>query len=541
MRSFLSAQVGRNGTTHLAVAVSGKAAESAEARVPTLVADRVASRIRSGDATLWGTSAIEESSGCLGWVSLHETSKTILPRLKTLVTETRDAGRTRVVLCGMGGSSLGPAVIARTKGAPLVVLDSTDPGQVRAALFGDLAATTVVVSSKSGSTVETDSQRRAFEGAFAAHGLDSARHIVVVTNPGSPLEELGYQAGYPVFQGDPNVGGRFSVLSAFGLVPAALAGVNVEDILDEASAVAESLADDAEENPALVLGAAMATGDHPTLVFRDVSSGMAGFGDWVEQLVAESTGKSGVGILPVVVQGQEAPDLRAEGALDVRILPLDSDPDGADIAVAGTLGGQFLLWEYATVVAARLMGVGPFDQPDVDSAKAAARAMLDVPPGSDLPDFVDGGIEVRAGPGLIDGVTTVEEAIASLESTVGPEGYLAVMAYLNRQEFEYVAKVRSTIAERVNRPVTFGWGPRFLHSTGQFHKGGPPVGVFLQIIGAFGEDVEIPGRSLSFEELLTAQAAGDAKVLGKERGRPVLRLTLTRKSEVDRIVRILGG
>jgi glucose-6-phosphate isomerase len=539
MSSFVSAWAGVEDAAHLAVTASGDAAESALAHVPELVEAGLASKIAAKDPTLWGPDAVQESSRRLGWVSLDTTSREFLPRLKDFAAKTREGGKTRVVLCGMGGSSLGPEVIARTHEVPLVVLDSTDPAQVRAALSGNLASTVVVVSSKSGSTVETDSQKRAFEEAFKEVGLDPAEHMVIVTDPGSPLEASSTEAGYTVFLADPNVGGRFSVLSAFGIVPAALAGVDVEGLLDEASAVADSLGEDSEANPALVLGAAMATKDHPTLVFRDFGSGIVGLGDWAEQLIAESTGKSGVGILPVVVgDGQEAPELKANGTLDVRLVSLEGEPGDGDITVAGTLGAQFLVWEYATAVAAKILGIGPFDQPDVESAKAAARAMLDAPPSPEPPAFTDGGIEVRATPGLLDGVTTVEEAVAALESTLGPQGYLAVMAYLDRGGDASLADVRSSIAARVGRPVTFGWGPRFLHSTGQLHKGGQPVGVFLQITGTFAEDVDIPGRPFTFGELISAQAAGDAKVLA-EHGRPVLRLTLTRPEDLDRVIRVL--
>lgn len=546
MSSFVSVWAGRDDSAHLQVTASGVAAESVHAQVPALVEDKVASKIAAKDPNLWGEKAVEESSKRLGWVSLHETTRDILPKLTAFAAETREAGKTRVVLCGMGGSSLGPEVIARTHGVPLVVLDSTDPAQVRAALSGDLSSTVVVVSSKSGSTVETDSQKRAFEEAFRVAGLDPAQHIVIVTDPGSPLERSSLEAGYTVFLADPNVGGRFSVLSAFGVVPAALAGVDVEDLLDEASAVTESLAEDLEANPALVLGAAMATEAHPTLVFRDLGSGIVGLGDWAEQLIAESTGKSGIGILPVVVEGDEAPDLAAEGTLDVQLVSLEDSPlegeQGDDgVSVAGTLGAQFLVWEYATAVAARILGIGPFDQPDVESAKAAARAMLDSPPAPEPPAFADGGIEVRATPGLLEGIETVEEAVAALEATLGPDGYLAVMAYLDREEHGRLADVRSPIAARVGRPVTFGWGPRFLHSTGQLHKGGQPVGVFLQITGTPADDVAIPGRPFTFGTLIAAQAAGDAKVLGEDHRRPVLRLNLTQPGDLERIEGILKG
>ena len=542
MSDFLSTWVGVDDAAHVAVTVAGDAAHAAGAHVPALVADSVASRIAAKDFTLWGEEAQAESKIRLGWTELFETTREILPQLDELVAAVRAEGKSRVVLAGMGGSSLGPEVICATYDADLVTLDSTDPDQVRDALDGDLESTILVVSSKSGGTVETDSQRRAFEFAFEQAGLDPRQHIVVVTDPGSPLHKASVDAGYrAVFLADPNVGGRFSVLSAFGLVPSALAGVPVADILDEAAVVADSFAEDNEANPALVLGAAMGGTDRDKLVFCDIGSGLVGFADWAEQLIAESTGKSGKGILPVVAE-VDAPDAGLADVLDVRLAPLDHEVDAPEhgIVVAGTLGGQFLLWEYATSIAGRILGISPFDQPNVESAKAAARTLLDALPEPETPIFSAGGIEVRAADLDLAGVTTVAGAVTALESALGERGYLAVMAYLDRESNPTLASVRSAIAARTGRPTTFGWGPRFLHSTGQLHKGGAPVGVFLQITGTFAEDLEIPGRPFTFGQLISAQAQGDAAVLA-DHGRPVLRLTLTDESQIDDVIAVLKG
>ena len=542
MSTFLSTWVGVDDTAHVAVTVTGDAAEAVGTHSPALVADAVASRIAAKDFTLWGEEAEAESKIRLGWTELFETTRGILPELNALVAAAKAEGKTRVVLAGMGGSSLGPEVICATYDAPLVTLDSTDADQVRDALDGDLESTILVVSSKSGGTVETDSQRRAFEYAFEESGLDPRQHIVVVTDPGSPLHRASVDAGYrAVFLADPNVGGRFSVLSAFGLVPSALAGVPVVELLDEAAAVAESFAEDNEANPVLVLGAAMAGTSRDKLVFSDVGSGLVGFGDWAEQLIAESTGKNGVGVLPVVAE-VDAPDAGLADVLDVRLAPLDHEIDGPDhgIVVAGTLGGQFLLWEYATSVAGRILGISPFDQPNVESAKIAARALLDALPEPEPALFVDEGIEVRATDVPLDGVTTVAGAIAAFEAQLGERGYVAVMAYLDRENNPGLAPVRRAIAARTSRPTTFGWGPRFLHSTGQLHKGGAPVGVFLQITGTFAEDLEIPGRPFTFGQLISAQAQGDAAVLA-DHGRPVLILTLTEPSQVATVASLLKG
>ncbi|MBC7374173.1 MAG: glucose-6-phosphate isomerase, partial [Frankiales bacterium] len=259
----------------------------------------------SKDATLWGPDASAEAAVRLGWLDAVATGRTLLPEILALRAELVAEGVDRVVLCGMGGSSLAPEVICATAGVPLVVVDTTDPGQVRGA-FVELERTVVVVSSKSGGTLETDSHRRAARAAFEAAGIDPARRVVVVTDPGSPFEQAARsESSRAVFLADPDVGGRYSALTAFGLVPAGLAGVDVGGLLTEAAALEPSLAQPG--SPALVLGALMGGGagaGHDKLV---LVAEPGGFGDWAEQLVAESTGKLGKGLLPVVVEGPDAP------------------------------------------------------------------------------------------------------------------------------------------------------------------------------------------------------------------------------------------
>jgi glucose-6-phosphate isomerase len=540
----------------LEVSAGGDAADAVASHVPQLVSDGVASAISGQDPTLWGEAARSEASIRLSWVGLHESSRDLPGRIEQLRQELADEGVDRIVLAGMGGSSLAPEVITGTAGVPLVVLDSTDPGQVRRALTEGLDRTVLVVSSKSGGTVETDSQRRTFEKAFRDAGIDPARRIVVVTDPGSPLEKTAADAGYrAVFAADPHVGGRYSALTAFGLVPSGLAGADVGRLLDEAAEVADLLSADDEGNPALVLGAALG-GTSPLrdkIVFVDEGSGITGFADWAEQLIAESTGKEGKGLLPVVTEGPDAPEVTA-GADDVLVVRLvgqgdaaaeddgPAEPGGRDgVTVAGPLGAQFLLWEYAVAIAGRLLGINPFDQPDVESAKVAARGLLDKQPEPTPPDLVDGVVEIRATPGLLDDARTLEDAVAALLATVGPHGYLAVMAYLDRDHDQALAGVRAPLARRLGRPVTFGWGPRFLHSTGQYHKGGPAVGSYLQITGDSQEDLPVPDRPFTFGQLIAAQATGDAQVLA-DHGRPVLRLHLRDRAQgLERLERVLGA
>lgn len=520
--------------TSLEVVATGAAADAVAAHVPTLVADRVASRLFAQDHTLWGEAAEAEAAKRLSWTGLSRSSRHLVGEVAALKDELAATGYDRVVLCGMGGSSLAPEVICATAGVPIVVLDSSDPDVVRGALT-DLERTVVVVSSKSGSTVETDSQRRAFEDAFTKAGIDPTTRLVVVTDPGSPLDGDARSRGFRVVNADPDVGGRYSALTAFGLVPSGLAGADIEALLDDAEAVADLLAADDEANPALRLGAAMG-GTSPLrdkLVLVDDGTENIGFGAWAEQLIAESTGKDGTGILPVVAIGTQPAHLYDDGTV-VRLVSSDDDSDdtgraASGVTVAGPLGAQMLLWEAATAVAGRLLGINPFDQPDVESAKSAARELLDAGIGAgDSPAFTDGAVEVRSlGGDWLGDASTVDGAVDALLAGLDADhGYVAVMAYLDREgdaELEHVAR---DLFDRTGRPATFGWGPRFLHSTGQYHKGGPATGVYVQVTTTPAADLEVPGRDFTFGQFIAAQAAGDATVLA-DHGRPVLRLHLT--------------
>lgn len=530
----------------LGVVASGAAADAIATRVADLVEAQFASKLFAQDATLWGPDAESESAIRLSWVNLPRASRPLLGEISALRDQLKGEGVDRVVLCGMGGSSLAPEVICGTAGVDLVVLDSSQPDMVRAAIT-DLDRTVVVVSSKSGSTVETDSQRRAFQAAFSDAGIDPTARIVIVTDPGSPLDEESRAGGYRVINADPNVGGRYSALTAFGLVPSGLAGADIEALLDDAEAVSDVLSADDDGNPGLRLGAAMAGTDplRDKFVIVDDGSGIVGFADWAEQLIAESTGKQGTGVLPVVVGSDSDPEVRWPAA-DVTVARLvgDSDddldalgagPDGqadgsrSEVAVSGTLGAQLLLWEVATAAAGRLLDINPFDQPDVESAKKAARALLDKGIGdSEAPAATDGAVEIRSlGGDWLGGATTVADALTALFAQLDPQrGYVSVMAYLDRITDAALADVRPGLARHTERPTTFGWGPRFLHSTGQFHKGGPATGVYLQITTAPHEDLAIPGREFTFGDFIASQAAGDAQVLA-EHHRPVLQLHLT--------------
>ena len=483
--------------------------EDSKQRLEKLIENKIASRIFEQDSSIWGLDAQPEASIRLGWTAPIETANALIPAILKLRDEFRAQGITRVVLCGMGGSSLAPEVICKAEQVELLILDSTSPTSVRKAL-NQLEITAVVVSSKSGSTVETDSQKRIFEQAFEQAGIDPSSRMVIVTDPNSPLMEDGKSKGYTVFEADPNVGGRYSALTAFGLVPSGLAGANIAKMISDANTALPYLAEDSSDNPALVIAAAM-TGVRSRLVIDD-SRGIPGFADWSEQLIAESTGKEGKGILPVAGNPEAEISAGAENVLPALVSSARGEGDGLN--VSGNLAELFLAFEVATAASGWLLGINPFDQPDVESAKNAARESLQ-------------SIKAESN---FDSMDLAREALKEISA----DGYLSIQLYADRRESPEIEKLRQRFVKISEVPVTIGWGPRFLHSTGQFHKGGTPGGVFIQLIQDDLE-LEIPGRDFGFQKLIESQAAGDAKVL-KEKGNRVVRLKV---SETDNVIDML--
>ena len=505
--------------------------------IDRLVSQDVPQRLADADAGLWGPDAAEEAAVRLGWLDTFERSRDLLPMLDRLRAELSQAGIRHVVLAGMGGSSLAPEVICRTLDVPLTVLDTTDPLQVARGLRLPLAETVIVVSSKSGGTVETESLRRAWAQAFTDAGIkDVGRHFVIVTDPGSPLEQLGTAMGATVILADPDVGGRYSALTAFGLVPAALAGVNVAELIDQAAEFATTVTNAPPQNPALLLGAVLA--QRPTITIAEDGSGIVGLGDWAEQLIAESTGKDGKGVLPVVVESPTAVGARGrQSVLSATVggattgFTTGSALDAPDVAVNGPLGAQFLCWELATAYAGRLLEINPFDQPNVAESKDNTKRILSSGIPSEPAAFTDTGLTAYG-----TGESGLVEALRALTAQADDDGYIAIMAYSDREDDARLARLRQVLAASATVPVTFGWGPRFLHSTGQFHKGGRPTGVFLQITADSGSDVEVPGRQYGFGQLIAAQAAGDRAAL-RDRNRPLLWLHLhDRAAGIERIL-----
>ncbi len=469
---------------------------AADPDIDDLLADwqsrSLVSRLAAGETDLWGPDAQAEATQRLGWLDLPADSLRRLPQWQELTVERADLRR--VALAGMGGSSLGAEVVANATGVDLVTVDTTDPVAVQRRLLDRATETLLVVASKSGSTVETNAHRQAFEQTLAEAGLDPgqrARHIIVVTDPGSPLEQLAGEAGWAVVHGRADVGGRFSVLSAFGLLAPLLAGAAIGPLLADAAQFQPLLAD--PQGPAARLGAAMALAAKRT--GQMAPRGAFGFADWAEQLIAESSGKSGTGLLPVV---GESP-----------VAVVFGDEAGAEVRVDGPLGAQFLAWEFATSLLCAELGVNAFDQPDVQRAKSATSALLAEGSSWGTPDRDP----AEVGPDL-----------AALADGVPSGGYLAILAFLDPDADRDLQKLRDRLqARRSDISVTFGWGPRYLHSTGQYHKGGPAVGSYLFITGSAGQQVS---GGYAFADLQRAQALGDLKVL-QDLGRPTLHVHLT--------------
>ena len=467
-------------------------------------------RISAKDYTIWGENT--EAKTRMGWVDLPTKSRDLLPQLDALSAWARSKNLTEIVLCGMGGSSLAPEVIAATYGKKLTVLDSTDPAQILSAVPKELARSIIIIGSKSGTTIETKSHFAFFVDLFTKAKLLPTDHIVIITDPNTSLDDVARSEGYRVINANPDVGGRFSALSAFGLVPAALIGVDISVLLDDAQ---EALATFNQDNsPASVIAALLFTSTEQIVNFCDTKSQIPGLSDWIEQLIAESTGKNQVGRLPVVIESSES------GGDNLTIGFTDGD---FDLIVQGTLGEHFILWEWVTALLCYLLKVDPFNQPNVTEAKdRTSKILAQITENTfeiEKPVFEDNEIAVYS-----------NRDIKHLSDFLQlPINYFAVMAYLTRGSNDEITKLRSKISKKTGKPTTFGWGPRFLHSTGQFHKGGQQNGAFIQITADSIVDVDIPNQPYTFAQLIMAQALGDAKAL-TERDLPLIRLHLKNRS-----------
>ncbi len=511
------------------------------AKLELAAQEEVGRRVRAEDATVWAPAGTPEVANRLGWLTIAERMSGDVDGLGKFAAAAAADGVTDVVLLGMGGSSLAPEVLRRCfagldRGLRLHVLDSTDSATIDAVQSSiDPARTLFLVSSKSGGTIEPLSL---FAHFYALH--QDGRNFAAITDPGSGLADLAAKHGFrETFDGDPDIGGRYSALSAFGIVPAALMGVDIAALLDGAKGAWETNVEQSGEPAGVWLGAALsalAEAGRDKLTFL-IDPSLPGLGLWLEQLVAESTGKHGTGILPVAEEPPGEPDEYGPDRVFAWIADLDAA--GAEkeaararadaYAAAGhpvitvpahgpsDLGRIFLLFEIAVAVAGWGLQINPFDQPNVQQAKDATNRVL-------AQFEADGALpEVETE----DSGASSHEKLATLLGEAAPPEYVAIMGYVRPSDAfdEAVAELRETIRSSAKATTTFGYGPRFLHSTGQFHKGGPKTGRFLQLLHDGPVDADIPRAPYTFTTLKNAQAIGDFTTL-RELGLPAERVRL---------------
>ncbi len=548
----------------------GRLGAACRQEIERLVAARAIEKIWSRQAALWKSDADHARviTNRLGWIGVLDTMQSEVAALTDFAGEVRQAGFRDIVLLGMGGSSLAPEVFSLTFPAPadgrrFFVLDSTDPASIlglRRAI--DLRKTLFIVASKSGKTIETLSQFFYFHHHLNAAGVrPPGQNIIAITDPGSYLEQLAGEYSFRrAFLNPLDIGGRYSALSYFGLVPAALWGVDLAAVLDTATqmrAACGPAAPDAS-NPALELGALLSAGalQGADKLILLATPRLVPLGNWIEQLVAESTGKEGKGIVPVAGGVAPAPAVLAEGCV-VAALRLEGEDAAAldsvvesvkprrvpvvEIRLEGPaeLGGEFFKWEAATAVAGAVLGIDPFDEPNVQESKDNTARILEqfqangqMPAGT--PRLAEAGVELYAEGIVRHSISTIRlsEALRTFLVQRRPGDYLALLAFVDRHgsHADRLEALRARLGERLGLPVLLGYGPRYLHSIGQLYKGGPPTGMFLMITAAPVEDQAIPGAKYTFAQLQMAQALGDLESLVR-RDLPALRLHLARGAE----------
>ncbi|MGV3618208.1 MAG: glucose-6-phosphate isomerase [Fimbriimonas sp.] len=515
---------------------------SVDARIQALEAHDFAARFWRKDPTLWGGDAERQKSvgAFVGWIDAATYFESKVEEIEAFVAEVRAAGFERVILAGMGGSSLAPYVFSLTSpkvegGLPVEVLDSTDPGTVlRIERGGDLAKTLVIVSSKSGSTAEPT----AFD-AFLFDRVGKPENFVAITDPGSPFHKAAESRGFrKIFLNLPDVGGRYSALTFFGLVPAALMGHDVRAMLRRATDLIS--ANTKASDPAFALGAALgelALQGRDKLTFFTPPN-LASLGLWMEQLVAESTGKEGKGILPIALEQPGAPTVYGHDRVFVVFRDGNDEPRVAALRDAGhpivtidlqgpyAVAQEMMRFEIATAVAGAVLDINPFDQPNVQESKDVTKAILaKVEAEGKLPDSPLGldeeGLQLF-GDTCAD---TIAEAITVFLDDRKPGDYIALHAYLDESDAlnEALGDLQREVRDATGLATTLGYGPRFLHSTGQYHKGGPNNGFFIQLTGDHPDDAPIPGQRATWAQFVDAQAMGDIEAL-KAKGRRTLRI-----------------
>jgi len=517
-------------------------------RVRAWESEGFARRLWARDPTLWVSGPVSEIANRLGWLDLPANMEPRVAGIGAFAQEITDEGFTHAVLMGMGGSSLAPELFQTTFGAKpgfpeLVVLDSTHPAAVADVERRiDLSRTLFIFSSKSGTTVEPLSFFRYFWSRVSRVTDSPGRRFVAVTDPGTPLAALAAARNFRrVFEAAPNVGGRFSALTEFGLLPAAIIGVDIERLLASAGNEARANAAGVSEGkaPAFLLGAALGeVGLQRDKLTIMTSPALRSFPDWLEQLIAESTGKDGKGIVPVVGEPSVPAARYGEDRVFVSLAPR-GDPDAGiegltkALEKAGhpvirirtkdldSLGGQIFLWEMAVAAAGAVLGIHPFNQPDVELAKELARKAMARPTGADSP----GTSPEETVPA--DDAAALQPAFDRWLGQARPGDYFAIQAFLAPQEETSLAlyDLRLALLSKTGLATTQGYGPRFLHSTGQLHKGGPDEALVLQLVDEPEQDLAVPEADFTFGGLIRAQALGDYQAL-RRRGRRVLRVNL---------------
>ncbi len=524
----------------------GAYAEPVMQRLDRWCSDRWGQRLWQKDPTLWGPAGQPEIVDRLGWLDLPAVMPEQIEAFEAFASEVQGAGIHTVVLLGMGGSSLAAEVFARTlasvrQGLDLYVLDTTHPDTIASVADGlDPGGTLFLVASKSGTTAETMALFRFFWHWVNDAGIDPGTRFVAITDPGTPLDHLAQQRAFrAVFHAPPDVGGRFSALSVFGLLPAALAGVDISVLLATALQAARECGPDIDprDNPGLRLGAALgelALRGRDKVTLR-ADPPIASFPLWLEQLIAESTGKSGRGCIPVVNEPDGFPGADGEDRVWVVMQVHGMHDPGLERGVIERIGrGQpvirmelpgldaigyaMFLWEVAIVAAGSVLEVHPLNQPDVQLAKDLTRAVL------------SGQLDMRAVHAATVSVhdrDRLQKAWTEWQAQIRPGDYIALQAFLapSPDVDQRIQALRKALQDRHGVATTAGYGPRFLHSTGQLHKGGPNIGVFLQLVDTPRRDLPIPEETYTFGDLIHAQAAGDFAAL-RNRGRRVLRVHL---------------
>lgn len=514
-----------------------------KSKISNFVKKNVASKLFSQNYTIWPNNFIQDAKNRMGWTHTSSTSLPLLKQIKLLKNQFLKEKINNFILSGMGGSSLGASIITKYSKKKLNILDTTNSDGILKFLDKEtIKKSCLILSSKSGSTIEVDIHRRIFENIFSNYNLDVAKRIVVITDKFSKLDKLAQKSKYrKIFYADSKVGGRYSSFTAFGLVPSGLVGVDINKILYFAKQMEHYLSIDSKDNIGIQLGSLLGYFDHKPYVKNIfIIDDGSGFCNWLTQLIAESTGKIGRGLIPIPIHIQylnndlllKFVNSKSKSNNDYLIIypKILSNDDKCktfinssfykkyiDVTLEGNLYQQMILWEFSIVIASILMQVNPFDQPNVESSKKVTKSLLEK----------NNLLNIRNKSSCRDNLKTIiidkslnnekiknmAKLILNFLKKIRINNYLSIQVYSNRIIFKKLQKIQQEIAYIVNCPIIFEIGPQFLHSTGQMHKGGPNNGYYMQIIVDSVKDIDIPGMNFSSQQLMNAQASGDAKTL----------------------------